>query len=175
MDAVEADQPRLIRGVLAGLTGGLVASWVMNEFLSGAKKVSEAVETDDERLAAQRQPQGEDATQKVAGAVIEAVTGEKPSREAKQTGGPIVHYVFGTLMGGMYGGIAEYSPAARMGVGSAFGSALFVGADEVMVPLLGLGKKPTEEPVSGQVQHWLAHVVYGATVELVRRGVRRLL
>jgi hypothetical protein len=62
-----------------------------------------------------------------------------------------------------------------MGLGSAFGSVLFVGADEVKVQLPGLGERPTEVPASGQVEHLLAHVVYGAAVELVRRRVWRLL
>ena len=174
MDKFESERPHLVRGVVAGVAGGLVASWVMNEFLAAAKKVAEATKPESEKRAAQRQPEGEDATQKVANAVTEAATGEELSKQAREVGGPIVHYAFGALMGGVYGGIAEYSPSARLGLGSAFGSALFVGADEVMVPLLGLGKKPTDEPASGQVQHWLAHVVYGATVEIVRRGVRRL-
>ncbi len=168
------EHPDPARGALAGIAGGLLASWVMNQFLAGAKMAQEATQSPQEKQATQQQPQGEDATGKVAGAVTQAVTGQPLSPEGKQTGGPVVHYAFGTLMGGVYGMVAEYAPASRTGFGSAFGTALFLGADEVMVPALGLGKNPTEEPAASQVQHWLAHIVYGVTVELVRRGVRRL-
>ena len=45
----------LVRGVLAGMAGGLVAAWVMNEF-SGTvgKKISDAVETPAEKQVACR-------------------------------------------------------------------------------------------------------------------------
>ena len=74
-------------------------------------------------------------------------------------------------MGGVYGGLAELSDAARAGVGTGFGTGLFVAADEIMVPALGLAKPPAQQPASDQVTHWAAHVVYGGTVELVRRAI----
>ena len=38
-----------VRGILAGIAGGLVASWVMNEFLAGpGKQLRKAVQTPEE-------------------------------------------------------------------------------------------------------------------------------
>ena len=111
---------------------------------------------------------------KVADAIAKTTTGHHLTKEQKETGGPIVHYAFGGLMGGVYGGIAEYLPASRIGFGTLFGSGLFAGADLVVVPALGLSKPPTEQPISDHVSHWGAHVIYGATLEFVRRGVRRM-
>lgn len=167
----------LLRGVVAGVAGGLAASWVMNMFLAGVTKTTEAVKQHQhpERQKQQDQQEGEDSTQKVADAVTHTVTGHHLSKEQKKTGGPIVHYAFGGLMGGLYGGIAEYSRPSRVGFGTLFGSALFLGADEIGVPAVGLAKPPTQQPASDQASHWAAHVVYGATVELVRRGMRRML
>lgn len=101
--------------------------------------------------------------------------GKHLSKEEKKTGGPLVHYLFGSITGGIYGGVAEYSRSSRIGAGTVFGSALFLAADELMVPALGLSKPPTQQPASSQVNHWAGHLVYGATVELVRRGLRRIL
>jgi uncharacterized membrane protein YagU involved in acid resistance len=56
-----------------------------------------------------------------------------------------------------------------------FGTGLFVAADEVAVPALGLSKSPREYPLSTHLYGLASHLVYGFTAEYVRRGVRRLL
>lgn len=166
-------KPRLVRGVFAGVVGGLAASWVMNQFLAGLTKATEAIK-EQQGQEPQQEEQGEDSTMKVADAVASTVTGHHLTKAEKKIGGPIVHYAFGGLMGGVYGGLAEYSPASRVGFGTLFGSTLFAGADGVAVPALGLSKPPAEQPVSDHASHWAAHLVYGATVELVRRGIRKI-
>jgi putative membrane protein len=149
---------------------------VMNLFITGVTEAQEALKSlgQKAREQAQKASDGEeskDSTQKVADAVARVATGEHLSLEGKQKGGPIVHYAFGTLMGAVYGGLAQPSDAASAGAGSAFGTALFIGEDEIVVPALGLGKLPTEEPVSSQAIHLAAHIVYGAATDLVRRTI----
>src|SRR5689334_17356310 len=95
----------LTRGVLAGALGGLVASWVMNLFITAAKKAQQAAESAEEQAreqAQQNQQDSEDSTMKVADTVTWIATGHHLSKEGKQKGGPIVHYAFGTLMGAIY-------------------------------------------------------------------------
>ena len=75
-------------------------------------------------------------------------------------------------MGAIYGALAEYSPASRLGAGSLFGAVLFVAADEIAVPALGLGKSPSQVSAGSQANHLAAHVVYGTTVELLRSTLR---
>jgi putative membrane protein len=168
--------PHLIRGAVAGAAAGVVASWMMNVFFAGASKAKQAVEDPEQRAREQLEQAaaGDDATQKVADAVAVGLADRHLSKAEKQVVGPLVHYGFGGLMGGLYGAIAEVMPASRIGVGTLFGSALFLGADEVMVPLLGLGQPATEEPAASMATHWVGHLVYGATVELLRRGIRRV-
>jgi putative membrane protein len=166
-----SQKPRLSRGIVAGAAAGLVAAWVMNQFLAAWTKAEKALQDPTEA----KQPQGEDSTEMVADAIVHSFTGRHLNKADKQKAGPIVHYAFGSLMGGVYGAIAEYSPQSRRSFGTLFGTVLFVGADEIVVPALGLGKPPTEEPLSSQAAHWAAHMVYGATVEAVRRGLRRMM
>jgi len=45
---------------------------------------------------------------------------------------------FGTLMGAAYGAMAEIAPFSTTGGGLPFGLALWLGADEIAVPLLHL-------------------------------------
>jgi hypothetical protein len=167
----------IVRGVLAGVAGGLVASWVMNEF-SGTlgQKLSKAVETPAEQRLLEMQSDGEDATMKAADKITETVTGgQHLTHEQREVGGPIVHYSMGALMGGLYGGLAEYSAAARSGFGTIFGGLLFASADLFGVPAAGLGRWPDQYPVSSLANPLATHLVYGATTELVRRLVREIL
>jgi uncharacterized membrane protein YagU involved in acid resistance len=162
---------------LAGVAGGLVASWVMNEFSTTlGQKLSTAVETPAEQRLLQQQSDGEDATMKTADKIVETVTGgQHLSHEQREVGGPIVHYSFGALMGGLYGGLAECTDVAKAGFGTTFGAVLFATADLLGVPAAKLGPWPNEYPVSSLANPLATHLVYGATTELVRRTVRQIL
>jgi uncharacterized membrane protein YagU involved in acid resistance len=173
----------LARGIIAGAVGGLVASWAMNVFMEKAgPKIQAAAQTDEEREQAELEralrselPK-EDATMKAADAVVETVTGGLHlSWEQKKIGGPVVHYAFGTVMGGLYGAAAEYSRIARSGNGTLFGAALFTGADLVAVPALHLSSASEDAPASSLSSPYAAHLVYGMTTEFVRRLVRAAL
>jgi uncharacterized membrane protein YagU involved in acid resistance len=170
-----SESKHLLRGAVAGLVGGLVASWVMNEFMAGpGQKLQHAVQSDEENQQQQgtsEQPK-EDATMKAADAVLSVTTGQHLSRKQKEKAGPVVHYAFGGLMGALYGAAAEYWPSARAGFGTTFSSALFTGADLIAVPVFQLGPPPDEQPRSALVSPFSAHLVYGFTTELVRRILR---
>jgi putative membrane protein len=172
-----AKQKSLLRGILAGMAGGLAAAWMMNEFMAGlGPKLQQAAQSDEEnrQQEANKDQPKEDATMKAADAIAHAATGEHLSRAEKEKGGPIVHYAFGALTGALYGGLAEYSAAVRSGFGTSFGGVLFSTADLLAVPALKLAPSPADQPASAQASPFAAHIVYGATTELVRRIVRAI-
>jgi putative membrane protein len=177
----QENNAHLARGIVAGVVGGLVASWVMNEFMSNlGPQLQKAVQGEAAESSQQQQSQDgekpEDATMKTADAVVSTVTGGRHlSREGKEKGGPIVHYAFGAMMGGVYGAIAEELPLTTAGFGTAFGAALFTGADLIAVPALNLSGSSGEQPVSSLATPFAAHLVYGAATETVRRLMRALL
>jgi len=181
----EQKNRHVVRGVLAGAGAGLAASWVMNVFLAGpGAELHKALETESERRQEREQEQqrrqhGEpkiDATMKAADSIAAAATGgQHLSLQARQRGGPIVHYAFGALTGALYGGLAEYSHTARAGFGAAFGTVLFAGADLIAVPALHLSPPLTEFPAKSLATPFAAHLVYGATTELLRRLLRAAL
>jgi uncharacterized membrane protein YagU involved in acid resistance len=175
----------LAAGLIAGAIGGLVASWVMNVFMedAGPKVQQLAQKLDHSHPPQPQQPSDqqqddqpkEDATMKTADAVFSTITGGRHlSYEAKQKGGPIVHYAFGALMGALYGAGAEYSSTVSAGFGTAFASVLFAGADLIAVPALHLSGS-SDNSVSALATPFSAHVVYGVTTEAVRRTVRMML
>jgi uncharacterized membrane protein YagU involved in acid resistance len=75
-------------------------------------------------------------------------------------------------MAALYGAAAEFAPGVTTGEGALFGAAVWVTADEGVVPLLGLSKSPTEYPLSIHAYALASHLVYGLTTEVVRRAVR---
>ncbi len=107
--------------------------------------------------------------------VAKATGGEHLSQEGKAQGGTVVHYAFGTLLGGVYGAAAEYTELVGWGWGTPFGTLLWAGTDLVAVPATGFARPPKEEPPSAHVAHWMAHVVFSLSMDLVRRSVRKVL
>jgi uncharacterized membrane protein YagU involved in acid resistance len=122
----------------------------------------------------QQAAQQEGSTEKVARKLAES-TGHQLDKESKKKAGQAVHYTFGTLMGIVYCVSAELLPEVTTGAGTAFGTLLFLGADEIAVPAFHLSGPPTQTPATDHLQYWAAHVVYGASLDLVRSLITRLL
>ena len=169
-------QKHPVRGVLAGVAGGLVAGWIMNQWSEGpGAKLTEQLETPEEKDQIKQMSDGEDATMKTAEKLAETFEHRQLSSFEKAREGPVVHYAYAALMGGLYGGLAEYSSLVRSGFGTTYASALFIGGDLVAVPALGLSKPLADYPATSYAGPFTAHLVYGATIELVRRIVRLIL
>jgi hypothetical protein len=174
------------KGLVAGLAGGLVASWTMNQFQAAWTRIQEGAEKS--HGAQSMQPaegssgdqsqdvkEQDDATVEVAKIVSREVLGHELQESEKKPAGAAVHYAFGTMSGGLYGALAEVTPQVTTGAGVPFGAAFWLLADEISMPLLGLSKGPTEYPVSTHAYALASHLVYGATAVLSRRAIRNVL
>jgi len=111
----------------------------------------------------------------VAEMAVRKATSRSLSQDGRVVGGVLVHYLFGAAVGGFYGGLGESWTWIRWGAGTLFGTGVFVAADELSLPALQLGNKPTDETLEAQTQHWLAHIAFGISTELGRRFFRSLL
>ena len=98
-------------------------------------------------------------------------TGKFIASEDKEAAGEAVHYLFGALLGGAYGLLAEYRPEVTTGSGTAFG-AVSAAFDEIGVPVAGLSGPPTESPAATHIYALASHVVFGSVTEATRRLVR---
>lgn len=180
----ETQEPRereLGKAVLAGMAGGLIGSLAMNQFQNAWSKASKALKKssgqDAEKQAKDQrgQQQSEDATMKAAGKIAK-LGGRQLSHEQKAKLGPVVHYSFGTLQGGIYGAVTELAGTkGGFAAGLTFGAALFGLADELAVPALGLSGKPTESPLSSHLYALASHLVYGISTDAVQRAFRALI
>ena len=182
------DEGDVWKGIAAGLAGGLVASWTMNQFQAAWSKAAagfekshgaQSMQPSEGQHPGQRSQRDkenqDDATVKAARAISEGVLGHELKESEKEPAGAAVHYAFGTLTGGLYGAVAELAPRVTTGMGLPFGAAFWLVADETAVPLLGLSKPATEYPISTHAYALASHLVYGLTAEIVRRGVRNVL
>ena len=181
-------KPSLLRGLLVGAAAGITATLVMDQFqkitassqkaLEKQKKLAEGESpwsiAHEQAQHEEQQAAQEGSTEIVARHLAAAANTEIPPGKKKQAG-QAVHYTFGTLTGLAYGVTAEFLPEVTSGGGTAFGTLLFLGADEIAVPALRLSPPPTSTAPTHHLQHWAAHVVYGGTLELVRTLFRRIL
>src|SRR5215831_9326800 len=119
-----------LKGMMAGAAGGLVASWVMNQFQALLSRMTHGVE----------RPHG---------------------AQSLQHGSP------------RHGVARELQERGRDR--EADNAAVWLIADEIIVPALGLSKPPTKYPLSTHASSIASHLVYGMTTEIVRREIRRAL
>lgn len=178
---------RIIKGAVAGALAGLAAGYVMVLFQKGWSKAEKSLKGKDERnldkgvpehrehKPGQHEEQGDDATIKTASAISETFFDHRLTEKEKKAAGPAVHYGFAAAVGALYGGLSEVTDVTRLGFGSAFGAALFVGADEIAVPALGLSDMPQEVAISKHVYGLVSHLVYSAATEAIRRPLRAAL
>ena len=149
----------LATSVLGGLVGGLLGAGVMSAIHMLVSRVyppPPAGET-------------EDATVKIGQRLSRLVRGRPLREDEKSTAATAVHYGFGAALGATYGVVAALLPQAAAGRGVAFGGAAWLGPHALVVPALGLAPSPLRQPPGREALELVLHVLYGVTVEAVRR------
>ena len=162
--------PDLIKGVVAGIAGGLLASFLMEQFQALWSGIAAQI-TNNKTSNAGEEP----ATVKAVNAISLRTWGRPLSKASQPIAAEAVHYAVGGVSGGIYGGLAEMIPTLEVGEGLGCGAGLWLIADEITVPALKLSKPPTAFPVSKHIYALASHLVYGWVTEQVRRAVRRAL
>ena len=64
------------------------------------------------------------------------------------------------LRAAVYGAVSELMPIARTGAGLPFGAAVWLVADDIVVPALGLSKPVSEYPISKNVYALVSHFLF---------------
>ncbi|HEY5055834.1 MAG TPA: DUF1440 domain-containing protein [Acidobacteriaceae bacterium] len=144
----------LAKGIAAGLIGGLVG--VVAKTLAERMFPPHAEHDAREALA-------------------EQVTGHALAPATRAVAAEGIHWTFGAATGAAYGALAEFYPAATAKEGAAFGMALESLTHETALPALGISLPIGDQTTRERVGELTTHVVYGLTVEFVRRLVRKVL
>lgn len=157
----------------AGAVGGLLGSWVMNQFQAGMQCAEKAIRERTGSGGGQEESgQEEPATIKAAERISRTALDHPLNKQEKKMAEPAVHYAFGALAGAVYGGLAEAAPMTKFWAGMGYGAAVWLLADEIAVPAAGLSKPPHRVPWPKHLEALGAHLVYGLTTEGTRRLFR---
>jgi Protein of unknown function (DUF1440) len=169
-------------GAVAGALGGLAGSWTMVRFNHIIQPAGGGSDKPDDRYAHRRtdaRPNDTDGSipdepgsMQVASAVAKPILGRPLTEDEKEIAGPLVHYLFGATTGAIYGAAAEIDPSTTRGAGVPFGVGVWLLADEIGMHAAGFATKPTDYPASRHAATFATHVVFGLTVEAVRRLLR---
>jgi hypothetical protein len=150
-------------GALAGAAGSLA----MNVFTR--------IWTNDHRGHGVQPPQacepGDDATVRAGTIAFAAATGDTPPATLREPLGAVAHYAFGSAMGIVYAFLAPRLPALRSGRGALYGALVWAGADEGLMPALGLSRGPRQLRARTHGYALAGHVIYGAAVHAVAAAV----
>lgn len=163
----EINTANIVKGALAGLIGGLIASFVMEKF---QMLLQPMMENDGQ----QKEKKDEPSTEKAAEAISENVFDHYLTKDEKSAGGEAMHYAMGGTSGMIFGAASEIVPETSVGAGLPFGTAVWLIADDLVVPALGLSKPVSDVPLSQHAYALSSHLVYGLTTDMVRRGIRYL-
>lgn len=188
---IKRDEGDVLKGLAAGIAGGLIASVVMNQFQKMLGKLTHGIEKSHGAQSLQQgspphgagrmlqqqgsEDEGDDAAERLANTISVGVFDHELTKSAKNTAGTALHYAYGISMGAIYGAAAELAPVVTVGAGMTYGAVIWVTADEGIVPALGLSKSSAEYPFSVHAYALASHLVYGLTTEIVRGAVRRAL
>lgn len=145
-----------------GVIGGLAAALAMNQFQAVAAKAF-----------GQRGSNDDPATIKAADTLARATSREPVTQKYRETAGMAVHYATGAVLGGLYGALTHWRPAAATGLGVPFGLATMLAVDDALVPAFGWGPAPQDTPAATHGYSAASHAVFGVVLDAVRRlGVR---
>jgi uncharacterized membrane protein YagU involved in acid resistance len=111
----------------------------MEQFQSVWNKLSKQLKPQQDESGSKGKP----ATVKAAQAISTGLTNRKIRGKNSAAAGEIIHYMMGGTSGAIYGMAAELTPIATAGEGLAFGTTVWIAADNAVVPLLGLANPPS--------------------------------
>lgn len=156
-------------GVVAGLAGALAQSlyfaWTRELAPRPSGDAFEPVEPEQ-----RHEPPTQTVARRFKEHLVHAGPLAKPERAAQ-----VVHLAFGSAWGGVYGLVAGTLPSvAGLRGGLAFGAAVWLLSDDILLPAFNLAAWPHHYPVKDHLYAIAAHAVYGAAVAGTFEGLRRV-
>jgi len=122
----------------------------------------------------QEREEGRNANELAAQAIAITIGGRPLTCEELTIAAPLAHYSFGAALGAVYGGFIRNDSHYVFTRGATFGTAVWLLADEVAMPLLRLSRPTTERSLEKHLQSFVSHIVFGTVAELARAAIRRV-
>ena len=167
----------LVTGLVAGLAGGLM----MNLFARATvgirgREARDASPGRDRGGRGMQPPQAltvadDDAAVRVGSLVRGAVADRTLTRRERREAGVAAHYGFSASVGVAYAMMRARWPGVSACRGTLYGAAVWIVADEVITPGLGLARPRRTQSRELQAYTLLGHLIYGWTIEAVLTAV----
>jgi len=146
----------LAKGLIAGLAGGLAGT--------AAKMFAERI------FSARLQGEPEPVKR-----LSQGFAGHELALPQKAAAAERIPWALGGAAGAVYGGLAEFYPAATAKRGANFGLVLATLTEEGALQGLGLAAEAEGQTMRGRTSEMTSYAVYGVVTEAVRRLVRWML
>lgn len=160
-------------GAIGGLAGTLAMNYVQRLWtLAADGKPPESAADHHDARDWQERTEHRNSNEMAAQAFARVVLRRHLTGRELSVAAAVIHFSFGAAVGAFYGMLTE-SKMVRRRSGVAFGSALWLAADEIAMPVMGLSDPTWCRPLEMHLQSWSAHLVYGVVAEQVRRGIRQ--
>ncbi len=165
-----------IAGAVGGLAGTLAMNYAQRLWTLAADRgaPSSAAGPHDARDWQERS-EDQNSNEMAAQALARATINRRLSDRELSILAPAIHFSFGAAAGAIYHGAYLHPVSHDRRSGTLFGSALWLVADEIAMPVLGLSRSTLQRPVEMHCQSFVAHLVYGVVAERVRRLTRHAL
>ena len=158
-------------GILAGAIGGLAGTWAMSV---AQRAWTHAVDGQAPESAAgkhdardwQERSEGQNSNEIAAQRLASRIVGRSLDQGELAVAAALMHYTFGAAMGALYGGYLEQHRRHTTGIG--FGLAVWLFADEIAMPIVGLSDSTLRRPLEKRLQSIAAHIVFGMATEVAR-------
>jgi hypothetical protein len=173
-DGVEWTGKDIVAGAIGGLAGTLAMNYTQRLWTRGADGgAPQSAAGPHDARDWQERTEGQNSNEIAAQMVARATIGRPLSERELAIAAPTIHFSFGAAVGAMYGAYLG-TFARHRGSGTALGSALWLTADEMAMPLLGLSRSTLQRPLEMHCQSFVAHLVWGVVTDRVGRATRRL-
>lgn len=157
----------MLKAILAGALGGIAGTWAMSE---AQRAWTNAVDGKPPDSAAgkhdardwQERSEGQNSNEIAAQLLATRIAGLRLDRAELAVAAALTHYTFGAAMGALYG---AYRERRRQATGIGFGLTVWLLADEIAMPLLGLSDSTLRRPLEKHLQSIAAHIVFGMATE----------
>ena len=165
----------MYKGLIAGAIGGLAGTWAMSKAQRAWTRVvdgdvPESAGGKHDARDWQERSEHQNSNELAAQVLARYLLDRRLTRDELRVAAPLMHYLFGTAVGGVYGVYAERRHTHASGAG--FGATVWLVADEIAMPLLGLSHSTTRRPVEMHLQSLMAHLVFGVATEMIRRSLQ---
>lgn len=148
--------------LLVGIAAGAIAARTMSEFQNLWIRAS------GDRHSLRRPRTDQDLMAMIAGRIARKI-GVRLNRQQLRRIGLFMHYSFGSGMGAAYSVAAGKYEGITRGFGAGFASAYFAIADSLAPRQFKPSVRPHNQRIVSELYEWLAHLVYGVTLEAGRR------